>query len=315
MNDPQHIPFLLRLFDDASPSVREKVRATLLGFGPQLRIEIERQNLSLTREQELFLIAIEHTENGDGAFRRAWLDWIEERLHGDRSHGAPRFSPRAAEGDFDDATREAETQLLEEGLSLLARWQNGQCFERAGGFHDGEYSLSSSLDALAAQFRRGGEEADGESVAEFLFSRRGLHLRGAGTESYYEPRNSNLLATLQTRRGLPITLACLFILLGHRLGLRVDGCNFPGHFLARVRDGDADFFYDCFDGGRRLKFTEVAALRKAEPSATDAATPAILILARVLRNLVVAFENTGDLEKARFALGMLAELEHAAQRG
>ena len=311
MNDPHQIPFLLRLFDDASPRVREKVRATLLSFGPQLRAEIERQKLSLTREQELFLIAIEHTKHGgDGAFRRAWLDWIEERLHG---NGA-QFSSRAQTANFDDATRETETQLLEEGLSLLARWQNGQSFDLEAGFRDGEYSLTSSLDALAAQFRRGEVEADGESVAEFLFSRRGLHLRGAGPESYYEPRNNNLLATLQTRRGLPITLACLFILLGHRLGLQVDGCNFPGHFLARVRDGDADFFYDCFDGGRRLKFAEVAALRKAEPSATDAAAPAILILARVLRNLVVAFEHTGDLEKARFTLGMLAELEHAAHR-
>lgn len=309
MNDPHQIPFLLQLFDDASPRVREKVRATLLGFGPQLRAEIERQNLPLTREQELFLIAMEHTETGDGTFRRAWLDWIDERLH-----GAAPFSPRAA-ADFDDATRASETQLLEEGLSLLGRWQNGQSFERGSGFHEAsEYSLASALDALAAQFQRGGEAANGESVAEFLFSRRGLALRGAGTESYYEPRNSNLLATLQTRRGLPITLACLFILLGNRLGLQVDGCNFPGHFLARVRDGDADFFYDCFDGGRRLKFAEVAALRKAEPSATDAATPAILILARVLRNLVVAFEHTGDLEKARFTLGLLAELEHAAHR-
>jgi regulator of sirC expression with transglutaminase-like and TPR domain len=55
-------------------------------------------------------------------------------------------------------------------------------------------------------------------------------------ERYDDPRNSCLNEVLDRRRGIPITLSVVYMEVGRRAGLDVDGVNFPGHFLVRVRD-------------------------------------------------------------------------------
>jgi regulator of sirC expression with transglutaminase-like and TPR domain len=52
---------------------------------------------------------------------------------------------------------------------------------------------------------------------------------------YYDPRNSYLHTVLNTRRGIPITLAVLYIELATQIGLTARGVSFPGHFLIKLR--------------------------------------------------------------------------------
>ncbi|HEY0859055.1 MAG TPA: tetratricopeptide repeat protein [Albitalea sp.] len=52
---------------------------------------------------------------------------------------------------------------------------------------------------------------------------------------YYDPRNSYLHTVLATRRGIPITLAVLYIELATQIGLTARGVSFPGHFLIKLR--------------------------------------------------------------------------------
>ena len=52
---------------------------------------------------------------------------------------------------------------------------------------------------------------------------------------YYDPRNSYLHTVLSTRRGIPITLAVLYIELATQIGLTARGVSFPGHFLIKLR--------------------------------------------------------------------------------
>ena len=51
---------------------------------------------------------------------------------------------------------------------------------------------------------------------------------------YYDPDNSLIHILLHTRRGIPITLAVLWMELAQGLGLSVRGVAFPGHFLIKV---------------------------------------------------------------------------------
>ena len=67
-------------------------------------------------------------------------------------------------------------------------------------------------------------------------------------ENYYDPRNSLLPDVLERRIGLPIMLCLVCISIGRRLGLRIDGLGFPGHFLALYRDGDNETVIDPFLG-------------------------------------------------------------------
>ena len=52
--------------------------------------------------------------------------------------------------------------------------------------------------------------------------------------NYYDPNNSHLHEVLRTRRGIPITLAIIYIELATQLGLRAYGISFPGHFLIKL---------------------------------------------------------------------------------
>ena len=57
---------------------------------------------------------------------------------------------------------------------------------------------------------------------------------GRNVNDFYDPDNSYLNAVLATRRGIPITLAVLWLELAGGLGLNVRGVAFPGHFLIKV---------------------------------------------------------------------------------
>ncbi len=54
------------------------------------------------------------------------------------------------------------------------------------------------------------------------------------SEDYYNPDNSYLNRVLETRRGIPISLALVYIGVGEALGLSIDGVGFPGHFLIKL---------------------------------------------------------------------------------
>jgi regulator of sirC expression with transglutaminase-like and TPR domain len=53
-------------------------------------------------------------------------------------------------------------------------------------------------------------------------------------EHYDDPRNSFLNEVLDRRLGIPISLAAVYLEIGRRAGVRLEGVNFPGHFLVRA---------------------------------------------------------------------------------
>jgi regulator of sirC expression with transglutaminase-like and TPR domain len=77
----------------------------------------------------------------------------------------------------------------------------------------------------------------------------------AGAEEYYALDNSRIDRVLESRRGIPITLAIVFVEVARRAGLDAHGVGFPGHFLAEI-DG---VYVDPF-ANRRLDRAEIAAL-------------------------------------------------------
>ena len=98
-------------------------------------------------------------------------------------------------------------------------------------------SVLAELDALAERLRRR-IPADASSVHRlrllnrFFFHELGF---GANMNNYYDADNSYLHRVLATRRGIPISLAVIYIELAGQLGLRAKGVSFPGHFLIKLR--------------------------------------------------------------------------------
>lgn len=71
---------------------------------------------------------------------------------------------------------------------------------------------------------------------------------GGNINDYYDPDNSYLNAMLKTRRGIPITLAVLWLELAGGLGLNARGVAFPGHFMVKVNLPKGQVVIDPFTG-------------------------------------------------------------------
>ena len=65
---------------------------------------------------------------------------------------------------------------------------------------------------------------------------------------YYNPDNSYLHKVISTRRGIPISLAVIYMELAQQIGLDVKGISFPGHFLMKLTVKSGDIILDPFNG-------------------------------------------------------------------
>jgi len=104
-------------------------------------------------------------------------------------------------------------------------------------------SQASPLDEFSALVAR---EDRVIALNEFLFSDLGF--RG-NADNYYDPRNSYLNEVLDRRTGIPITLSVLYIEIGKRVDLPLEGVSFPGHFLVRLPMRGGTLVLDPFSGG------------------------------------------------------------------
>ena len=71
---------------------------------------------------------------------------------------------------------------------------------------------------------------------------------GGNINDYYDPDNSYLNAVLKTRRGIPISLAVLWLELAVGMGLNARGVAFPGHFMVKVNLPKGQVVLDPFPG-------------------------------------------------------------------
>ena len=166
--------------------------------------------------------------------------------------------------------------------------------------------------ALRLRGRLGQAGAAEEKVMalnQYLFDELGY--RG-NTEAYYDPRNSYLNEVMDRRTGIPITLGVLYMALGRRIGLPLEGVSFPGHFLVRLRLRGGMLVLDPFAGGTPLGTDDLRErLRRVVPKGAtqgvpvrelpldpflEPATPR-QILSRVLRNLKAIYRESDKPER------------------
>ncbi len=88
------------------------------------------------------------------------------------------------------------------------------------------------------------------ALNEYLFKQNGFH--GSRTD-YYHRANSYLNRVIDDREGLPITLSLLYMEIGRRLGLKIEGVGLPGHFVIRFVPAKGDpHLVDVFGGGTKM---------------------------------------------------------------
>ncbi|RTL39372.1 MAG: tetratricopeptide repeat protein [Burkholderiales bacterium] len=127
--------------------------------------------------------------------------------------------------------------------------------------------------------------------------------------NYYAAENSYLHRVLETRRGIPISLAVLLLELAEPAGLRAAGVAFPGHFLVKFRMGMGEIVIDPFTGSpmSSTRLEELLAVYRHGselPADLDLPLEFFLraaskrqILARMLRNLKEVHRAARDLKR------------------
>lgn len=159
---------------------------------------------------------------------------------------------------------------------------------------------SARLDDMATDIRRtAGREA---SHAQTLLTMR-RHLFGelgfsGNRESYYDPENSYVNRVLDSRRGIPISLSVILLLLGQRLGLPLQGIGMPMHFLVRFKDDTQEIYVDAYNNGVLVSENHCRDMleRSGYPFTQEMLAPVTnrYTLERMLRNLLYAHQQTPD---------------------
>lgn len=158
-----------------------------------------------------------------------------------------------------------------------------------------------------------------QAFGQYLFDEMGFT---GNLADYDNPRNSFLNDVLVRRTGIPITLAIVYMHVGRRAGLWLDGINFPGHYLVRCKGllGDAapteDLVLDPFHGGVVLTDRDCRRLLEKHAGedvrfARSLLVPAFKLetLVRMLLNLKRAFAKRRSFRQAREASSLLLALD------
>lgn len=208
---------LISLLADEDPVVYNSVRQQLLSFGPVVRDWLRPYLVS-----------------NDPLLRRRATQIVEQigRQLADTRFLA--FCLKAGE-DLD----------LEQGAWLLAQTRFPQINVEAYRVLLDDYALELHERVIFAHGARGVLAA----INEFLFQKLGF---AGDEENYYDPDNTYLNKVIDRRKGNPISLCLLYMLIARRLHLPVAGIGLPGHFVCRFQTTCEEIYIDCFNRGKLL---------------------------------------------------------------
>jgi regulator of sirC expression with transglutaminase-like and TPR domain len=273
---PEELDALLRLLDDETPEVRTQVAERLAQCGGDISEWLATRPVQpASRERELLVEMLSPP-------RRATLarEWI-----------APTGGAAALQEDWE--TFESLLRLLSDFL------------------HDGitlRQPLSDALDLLAEEVVEAGVQTSRE-LGAYLFKDG----RFTGNQDgYQDPQNSDLAWSIAEGRSNPLGLSLIFILVGRRLEMEVEGVNFPGHFMCRIYQEGYPLIIDCFDNGQlHLQFTllESPELTRTQRSILQQSVGPGIMLARLLNNLRQALVKADRVADARLIHELAATLE------
>jgi regulator of sirC expression with transglutaminase-like and TPR domain len=208
---------LVNLLADDDPSIYQTVREKILSFGEDAGEWLRPYRLS-----------------NDPLLRRRAREIVQ---HFDRQEADTWF--------LAFCLKHGEEFDLEEGVWLLAMTQYPD-------INVGAYRAL--LDHFAAELRERIDfsETDKEiltTINNYLFDELGF---SGDQESYYDSQNSYLNRVVDRRKGNPINLSLLYLLLARRLQLPVAGIGLPGHFICRYQSTSEEIYIDPFHHGKFL---------------------------------------------------------------
>ncbi|MBC7446772.1 MAG: hypothetical protein H7330_01805, partial [Hymenobacteraceae bacterium] len=130
----------------------------------------------------------------------------------------------------------------------------------------------------------------------------------ANSQNFHSPANSMLNRVLESKRGNPLTLCVIYLLIARRLGMPLHGVNLPNLFILTWKpprgtgNGDPQFYVNVYNRGLILTRADVASYvqQLGLPEADLYFEPCapLDIVRRAFRNLALSFEKLNEPQKA-----------------
>lgn len=127
---------------------------------------------------------------------------------------------------------------------------------------------------------------------------------GANTKHFHSPANSMINQVLETRRGNPISLCVIYLMVARKIGLPIYGVNLPNLFVLTYKgEANAQFYINVFNRGLVFSTKDIDhyidQLNLKRNAIFYQPCTNLDIIRRMLRNLMLAFEKNGDRERMR----------------
>ncbi len=143
---------------------------------------------------------------------------------------------------------------------------------------------------------------------------------GANTKNFHSPGNSMINVVLETKKGNPITLCVLYMLVAQKLKLPVYGVNLPNLFVLTYKDEvNTQFYINAFNKGLIFSRQDIEnyinELHLAPQSSFFEPCSNLDIIRRVFRNLIMSFDKMGEHAKAEEVKELLLLIADGADLG
>ena len=153
-----------------------------------------------------------------------------------------------------------------------------------------------------------------EQLNHFFYIEMGF---AGNTEDYYNPDNSLLNKVIDTRLGIPISLAILYIRFAEAIGIEAYGISFPGHFLVGINCAEGKLIIDPFNQAQQLDKSKLFELMAKSSMTIDkplevdeylVPAPKRLIIIRLLRNLKNIYIEKQEIENGLTVIELILSL-------
>ncbi|MEM1137598.1 MAG: transglutaminase-like domain-containing protein [Bacteroidota bacterium] len=123
----------------------------------------------------------------------------------------------------------------------------------------------------------------------------------ANTQDFHSPENSMINDVLRNRKGNPISLCVIYMLVANKLKLPVFGVNLPNLFILTYKNAQFQFYINAFNKGLIFSKADIdnyiSQLKIDTKKTYYEPCNNLDIVKRMLRNLAVAYNKNGNEER------------------
>lgn len=122
------------------------------------------------------------------------------------------------------------------------------------------------------------------------------------SKNFHAPSNSMINVVMESKKGNPLSLCVIYLIIAQRLKMPVYGVNLPNLFILTYKSEGTQFYINVFNNGLIFSTEDIdnyiSQLNLKKSDVFYQPCDHVDIVTRCLRNLVGAFEKLGEYKKS-----------------